>query len=104
MSSAPPLSLPTQAPRKRPWMVRRRWGSDEVLAVALAVSLALHGLLLAIHFHFPDFKLKRGSDKNLEVVLVNARHAKAPDKADALAQANLDGGGGRCGRPCRRPC
>lgn len=74
-------------------MVRRRWGSDEVLAVALAVSLALHGLLLAIHFHFPEFKLKRGSDKNLEVVLVNARHARAPDKADALAQANLDGGG-----------
>jgi len=72
---------------------RGRWGSDEVLAAALAISLALHGLLLAIQFSFPEFKLNRSSDKNLEVVLVNARHARAPDKADALAQANLDGGG-----------
>ncbi|RZA35130.1 MAG: energy transducer TonB, partial [Lysobacteraceae bacterium] len=29
----------------------------------------------------------------LEVILVNAKHAKAPAKADALAQANLEGGG-----------
>jgi len=70
---------------------RRRWGRDEVLALALAASLAAHGLLLAIHFSFPEYKPARNT--SLEVVLVNARHARAPDKADAEAQANLDGGG-----------
>ena len=29
----------------------------------------------------------------LDVVLVNSKSATKPDKADALAQANLDGGG-----------
>src|SRR5258705_6436732 len=29
----------------------------------------------------------------MDVVLVNSKSAKRPDKADALAQANLDGGG-----------
>jgi len=33
------------------------------------------------------------ADPGLEVILVNARHAKAPVKADALAQADLEGGG-----------
>jgi protein TonB len=33
------------------------------------------------------------TDPGLEVILVNAKHNKAPLKAEALAQANLDGGG-----------
>ena len=32
-------------------------------------------------------------DKGLEVVLVNTRHAKAPEKPDVFAQNNVDGGG-----------
>src|SRR5574337_649091 len=99
MSSAAPMPLPAQPSRKRSWIARGRWGSDEVLAAALALSLVFHGLLLAIHFRFPEFKLNRSSDKNLEVVLVNARHAKAPDKAEALAQANVIVGRGCLGRP-----
>lgn len=62
-----------------------------LLALAFALSFALHGTLLAIHFSAPPKKPQR--DKSLEVVLVNARHAKAPDKAQVLAQAHLDGGG-----------
>src|SRR5690606_14560166 len=50
-----------------------------------------HGLLLLIQFRMPENKPVR--DKGLEVVLVNTRHAKAPEKPDVLAQANVDGGG-----------
>lgn len=57
------------------------------------MSLLVHGVLLAVHFAAPDaFRLKP-SDPELEVILVNARHDKKPVNAEALAQANLDGGG-----------
>ena len=39
----------------------------------------------------PDKLMRR--DKGLEVVLVNTRHARRPDTADVLAQANVDAGG-----------
>ena len=67
--------------------------SNRYLQVALFVSLLLHAFLLSIHFEMPDRDQARDRDRGLEVVLVNARHARAPDQADALAQANLDGGG-----------
>ena len=35
----------------------------------------------------------RPADPGLEVILVNAKHAAKPIQADALAQANLEGGG-----------
>nr|WP_221292425.1 TonB C-terminal domain-containing protein [Herbaspirillum sp. SJZ102] len=64
-----------------------------LLSLALGISLLVHGALLAVHFVAPDaFRLKP-SDPELEVILVNARHDKKPLNADALAQANLDGGG-----------
>ena len=63
------------------------------LTIALAVSIAAHAALLAVHFVAPDaFKLNP-VDPGLEVILVNAKQARAPIKADALAQADLDGGG-----------
>lgn len=69
------------------------FAQHRLLSVALGISLLVHGLLLAVHFVAPDaFRLKP-SDSELEVILVNARHDKAPVKAEALAQANLDGGG-----------
>ncbi|KAI5913043.1 hypothetical protein PA01_18600 [Azoarcus sp. PA01] len=61
------------------------------LQLALAVSVVLHALILSISFTLPARPPNR--DPGLEVVLVNARHARAPDKAEALAQANVDGGG-----------
>ncbi|ATE62364.1 energy transducer TonB [Thauera sinica] len=61
------------------------------LGIALAISLMLHGLVLSLQFRPPEGKPAR--DRGLEVVLVNARHAKPPQKADVLAQANLAGGG-----------
>ena len=68
----------------------RNFGGPLLLA-AFAISAVVHGLLLLIQFRMPESKPTR--DKGLEVVLVNTRHAKAPDQADVLAQANVDGGG-----------
>jgi protein TonB len=70
---------------------RLRRSGGPLLLAAFAISLALHGLLLLIQFRLPEGKPLR--DKGLEVVLVNTRHAKAPDKPEVLAQANVDGGG-----------
>jgi protein TonB len=63
------------------------------MMVAVAFSVLAHAALLAVRFVAPDaFKLEP-ADPGLEVILVNAKHAKRPITADALAQANLDGGG-----------
>jgi len=88
--SAAPITAPTGA-GARVWVGRLRRFGGPLLVAAFAISLTLHGLLLLIQFRLPDSKPVR--DKGLEVVLVNTRHAKAPDKPDVLAQANVDGGG-----------
>jgi protein TonB len=63
------------------------------ILVAVVVSVVLHAALLTVHFVAPDaFKLQP-ADPGLEVILVNAKHDRKPIKAEALAQANLDGGG-----------
>jgi protein TonB len=61
--------------------------------IALAASVAAHAVLLAIRFVAPEALRFEPADPGLEVILVNARHSKAPSKAEALAQANLEGGG-----------
>ncbi|MET3133720.1 protein TonB [Oxalobacteraceae bacterium GrIS 1.11] len=63
------------------------------MVVAVAVSLLAHGVLLGLHFAAPAPLHVEPTDLGMEVILVNAKHAKAPLKADALAQANLEGGG-----------
>jgi protein TonB len=63
------------------------------LTIAIAVSVAAHAALLAVRFAAPEAFHFQPTDPGLEVILVNAKHDKAPLKADALAQANLDGGG-----------
>ena len=61
--------------------------------IALGVSVLAHAALLAVRFAAPDAFRQQPADPGLEVILVNAKHARAPVKADALAQANLEGGG-----------
>ena len=61
--------------------------------IALAASVAAHALLLAVRFAAPEVFRMQPADPGLEVILVNAKHANAPAKAEALAQANLEGGG-----------
>src|SRR4051812_30213718 len=63
------------------------------MMIAIAVSVLLHAGLVGVRFVAPDaFKLQP-ADPGLEVILVNAKHDRKPIKAEALAQANLDGGG-----------
>ena len=66
---------------------------DKLLTYAVAGSLLVHALVLAIHFS--PFDLRSLTDKGppLEVALVNAKTTAKPTKADILAQAHLDGGG-----------
>lgn len=66
---------------------------NRLLYLAIGISLMAHGVLLAVHFVAPTPAPVKPTDPGLEVILVNAKHSKAPLKADALAQANLDGGG-----------
>ena len=95
MSQAtPPSAAPITAHATngaRVWVGRLRRFGGPLLVAAFAISLALHGLLLLIQFRLPESKPVR--DKGLEVVLVNTRHAKAPEKPDVFAQNNVDGGG-----------
>lgn len=69
---------------------------------ALAASLVLHGGLVTVRFVDAQISKRAFENSALDVVLVNAS-TDAPDKAAALAQANLAGGGdaaqGRASNP-----
>ncbi|CAB1367456.1 energy transducer TonB [Denitratisoma oestradiolicum] len=62
------------------------------LTLAIGLSLLVHALLLSVHFTFPG-ALDRVTERALDVVLVNSKHARKPSQAQARAQANLDAGG-----------
>lgn len=64
------------------------------LPTAFTISLVLHALLFTVHFRMPATN-KVAKDRQLEIVLVNAKSAHKPRDAQTLAQANLDGGGDR---------
>jgi protein TonB len=66
--------------------------SNRRLWLAITISLAAHALLMTLHFSFPDAS-KAMREKALDIVLVNAKSARKPTDPQALAQANLDGGG-----------
>ena len=63
------------------------------LRAALIVSIGLHGALLTVRFVDPQGFNRIFQDTPLEVILVNSRSGEAPDKAQAIAQASLAGGG-----------
>ena len=67
--------------------------SLSTLHIALLVSLAVHAALLTIRFVDPETFNRVFEDTPLEVVLVNARSDERPDKARAIAQTSLAGGG-----------
>lgn len=87
----PAFTSPTRPAGARAWRAQLQRVGGPLLLAAFVVSISLHGLLLFIQFRLPESKPAR--DKGLEVVLVNARHAKAPEKPEVLAQANVDAGG-----------
>ena len=63
------------------------------LQYALLISLGVHGALLGVRIVDPQTFNRIFQDTPLEVILVNARSAEAPSKAQAVAQAQLAGGG-----------
>jgi hypothetical protein len=80
----PPMPLPAflaamDAPRRN-------------LTLALGASLLLHATLLAVRFTPPDF-IDKARERAMDVILVNSKSKSRPDKAQAKAQTNLDGGG-----------
>jgi protein TonB len=63
------------------------------LEAALGFSLLVHAALLTIRFVDPQALDRAFQDTPLEVILVNGRSAVRPDKALAIAQSNMAGGG-----------
>ena len=60
---------------------------------ALGVSIAVHAALLTVRFVDPEAFNRVFEDQPLEVILVNAKSKEKPEKAQAIAQTNLAGGG-----------
>ncbi len=63
------------------------------LQLALGVSVLFHATLLTIRFVDPEGFNRVFQDTPLEVILVNAKSDELPQKAMAIAQASLAGGG-----------
>ena len=63
------------------------------LALALLLSLAVHAVPLSVRIVAPQQFNRVFKDTALEVILVNAQSQERPEHAQAIAQANLAGGG-----------
>lgn len=61
-------------------------------SIAVGISIFVHAVILTMHFE-PELKKLANKLPSLNVVLVNAKTKTAPEKAELLAQANLDRGG-----------
>jgi len=66
---------------------------SRVLTAAVVASLLLHGIFLSLHFTFPGKLRWHAAQQALDVILVNSSSRERPERIDALAQANLAGGG-----------
>ena len=63
------------------------------LQIALGASVAVHAVLLTVRFVDPESFNRVFQDTPLEVILVNTKTSERADKAQAIAQASLAGGG-----------
>ena len=63
------------------------------LQIALIASIGVHGALVLVRFVDPEGFNRVFQDTPLEVILVNSRSGEAPERAQAIAQASLAGGG-----------
>lgn len=79
LSPLSPISMQSRSHRNLMW--------------ALGISIGLHAVFLTVKWISPSSIDRIFQSNTLEVVLVNARSTQAPDKAQALAQVNLAGGG-----------
>ena len=67
--------------------------SLSTLQIALGVSFAVHAVLLTVRFVDPEGFNRVFQDTPLEVILVNTKTNEKADKAHAIAQTSLAGGG-----------
>ena len=75
-------------------MLNARLLGTTTLTMSMAFSVSLHAFaLFGIAFVLPGLNRATDMMQPLQVVLVNSKSQSIPLKADALAQANLDGGG-----------
>ena len=82
------------APRPRPPKIDSvKLKSLSTLHIALGASLFVHAAVLTVRIVDPEGFNRVFQDTPLEVVLVNARSNEKPDRAQAIAQATLAGGG-----------
>lgn len=72
---------------------RQTWHEMNSLQRALVVSVLVHLVLLTVRFADPEALRRVLDDTPLEVVLINASSATAPQNAQVIAQRNLTGGG-----------
>jgi protein TonB len=71
-----------------------KFGLVASMQVAVIASIGFHVMVIVgVGFHLPRMMRDAAPHNVLDVVLVNSKSATKPTKADALAQANLDGGG-----------
>ena len=71
-----------------------KFGLVATMQVAIIASIAFHLVaIVGLGFKLPSMMRDVAPHNMLDVVLVNSRSPTKPVKADALAQANLDGGG-----------
>ena len=64
------------------------------ISMAMVFSIAVHAFaLFGVSLVLPDPRSATDVMQPLHVVLVNSKSKSRPVKADAFAQANLDGGG-----------
>ena len=63
------------------------------LHLALIFSIGAHAALLTVRFVAPESFNRVFQDTPLDVILVNSRSGEPPARAQAIAQANLAGGG-----------
>ena len=63
------------------------------MQIALGLSVVAHALLLTVRFIDPEAMDRVFRDTPLEVILVNAATQERPDKALAIAQKSMAGGG-----------
>lgn len=67
--------------------------SLSTLQIALGASIAVHAVLLTVRFVDPEGFNRVFQDTPLEVILVNSKTNERADKAQAIAQTSLAGGG-----------
>ncbi len=71
-----------------------KFGLVATMQVAVVASIAFHTVaIVGLGFNLPRMMREAAPHNMMDVVLVNSKSFTKPTRADALAQANLDGGG-----------